>query len=425
MRALRAFDFSDMFATKSFSCLWQRQMGAAQLDFKAYIYQRKSCELCEHLISTIYQEASMRTIRRILADIDLTYPLEKEVPLSKALFIDIETTGFAAKNSILYLIGCAYHENEKWRTIQWFATSYEDERQIVETFFQFASNYTHLIHFNGNNFDLPFILQKCIQYGLPYDFSTFKGIDIYRRISPLKNFLKLSNCKQKTLEQFLGIVREDLFDGGQLIDIYHNFIKNGMTQDLDTILCHNTDDLTGMFHILPILAYSNIFSDETKVKKVQANYYRDINGRQKQELFMKLSLPTPLPKEISCNANFCYFIGKESTGALKVPLYEEELKYFYSNYKDYYYLPIEDVAIHKSIASFVDKENRIQAKAQNCYTRKLSTYLPQWDVLFEPFFKREYRASELFFEVTDSLKKDRKAFQLYALHTLKMILEHQ
>ena len=137
---------------------------------------------------------------------------------------------------------------------------------------------------------------------------------------------------------------------------------------------------------------------------------------------MKLSLPTPLPKEISCNANFCYFIGKESTGALKVPLYEEELKYFYSNYKYYYYLPIEDVAIHKSIASFVDKENRVQARAHTCYTRKYSSYLPQWDVLFEPFFKRDYKSPELFFEITDSFKKDRKAFQTYALHILKKMV---
>jgi len=366
----------------------------------------------------------MRTIRRLLTDIDLSYPLEKEAPLSKALFIDIETTGFSAKNSLLYLIGCAYYENGQWRTIQWFATSPEDERQIIEAFFRFAAGYTHLIHFNGNNFDLPFILQKCAKYGLSYDFSAFKGIDIYRRISPLKSFLKLSDCKQKTLEQFLGIMREDPFDGGQLIEVYHNFIKNGMSQDLDIILCHNSDDLAGMFHILPILAYSNLFSDEIKVKKVQANYYRDMNGQKRQELYMKLSLPAPLPKDISCSANSCYFTGSRTVGNLRVPLYEEELKYFYSNYKDYYYLPVEDVAIHKSIASFVNKENRVQAKAQNCYTRKQSTYLPQWDVLFEPFFKRDYKDTALFFEVTDSLKRDRKAFQLYALHILKMIMEN-
>lgn len=366
----------------------------------------------------------MRTIRRKLTDIQLNYPLANEVPLSKVLFIDIETTGFAARSSILYLIGCAYYEKEEWHTIQWFATAYEEEQQIVSAFFEFAKErFSHLIHFNGNNFDLPFILQKCEQYGLPYDFSDFTGIDIYKRIAPLKEFLHLPNCKQKTLEQFLTVNRTDPLDGGQLIGLYHDFVKNGTVSAYDAILLHNCDDLAGLFHVLPMLAYSDLFSSKIKVKKVQANYYRDLNNSRHQELYIKLQLPTPLPKEISYTLNSCYFSGIGITGILRIPLYEEELKYFYSNYRDYYYLPTEDVAIHKSIASFVEKGHRIQAKAQNCYTRKYSSYLPQWDVLFEPFFKRSYKDSALFFEVTDDIKKDRQTFQLYALHVLKMMLE--
>ncbi|HAD53839.1 MAG TPA: hypothetical protein DCG10_01440, partial [Lachnospiraceae bacterium] len=106
---------------------------------------------------------------------------------------------------------------------------------------------------------------------------------------------------------------------------------------------------------------------------------------------------------------------------LKVPIYEEELKYFYSNYTDYYYLPTEDVALHKSVAGFVDKEHRIQASAANCYTRKFSCYLPQWDILFTPFFKRDYKSKELFFELTDEMKKNREGFTQYANHVLSMI----
>lgn len=367
----------------------------------------------------------MRTIRKNLTDIHLNYPLADEVPLSKVLFIDIETTGFAARSSVLYLIGCAYYEDEQWHTIQWFATTYAEETEIISAFFKFSlGRFSHLIHFNGNNFDLPFILQKCEQYGLPYHFSDFIGIDIYKRIAPFKNFLRLENCKQKTLEQFLEIYRDDTFNGGQLISMYHEYVKNRTDDVYDAILLHNCEDLIGMFHILPVLSYADIFSEKTKVKKVQANYYRDLDGSKHQELYMKLSFSSPLPKEISYAIHNCYFRGNGRTGMLRVPLYEEELKYFYSNYHDYYYLPTEDVAIHKSIASFVDKEHRTQAKAQNCYTRKRSSYLPQWDIIFEPFFKRDYKGADLFFEVTDSFKKDRQAFQTYAFHVLKMMTEN-
>ena len=101
-----------------------------------------------------------------------------------------------------------------------------------------------------------------------------------------------------------------------------------------------------------------------------------------------------------------------------VPIYEEELKYFYANYKDYYYLPTEDMALHKSISSFVERDYRQQATASNCYTRKLSSYLPQWKVLVEPFFKREYKSKDLFFELTDDIKKNRQLFSDYASHIL-------
>lgn len=366
----------------------------------------------------------MRTIRRKRNDIHLDYPLASEVPFEKVLFVDIETTGFAARSSILYLIGGAYYENGTWNTIQWFATTYEEEKEIIAAFFKFSKGrFSHLIHFNGNNFDLPFILQKCSHYKLPYDFSDFTGIDIYKRIAPFKRFLRLENCKQKTLEQFLEIYREDTLNGGQLISLYHEYVKNRSDDVYDAILLHNCEDLTGMFRILPVLSYADIFSDKTKVKKVQANYYRDLDGSRHQELYMKLSFRSPLPKEISYSINSCYFRGSGRAGMLRVPLYEEELKYFYSNYRDYYYLPTEDVAIHKSIASFVDKEHRSQAKAHNCYTRKRSSYLPQWEVIFEPFFKRDYKDPALFFEVTDSFKKDRQAFQTYAFHVLKMMTE--
>lgn len=100
--------------------------------------------------------------------------------------------------------------------------------------------------------------------------------------------------------------------------------------------------------------------------------------------------------------------------SLRVPLYEEEMKYFYSNYKNYYYLPEEDTAIHKSVASYVDKAHRVQATAKNCYTRKLSSYLPQWDILFQPFFKRKYEDRDIFFELTEEMKKERTLFSKYA-----------
>lgn len=360
----------------------------------------------------------MRTINETLENFTIQYPLERIAPLDKLLFIDIETTGFTAKNSALYLIGTAFYADGCWQIKQWFAEQYSDEQPLLDDFFAFAADFTHLIHFNGNNFDLPYLLQKCEMLKLPHNFDSFMGIDIYKRISPYKFFLHTPNCKQKTLEELLGIDREDTYNGGELIGLYEEYVKQPDEDICRLLLLHNSDDMKGMLQILPLLAFYDLFNNPLTAKKVQANSFVDYHGHDKTELLMKLELPTPLPLTISTLSNGCYFSGEAREGILKVPTYDEEMKYFYSNYKDYYYLPEEDTALHKSVASFVDKEHRVQATAASCYTRKYSTYLPQWDIFAEPFFKRNYKSKELFFELTDEMKKDRAFFSRYAQYLL-------
>lgn len=351
-----------------------------------------------------------------------SYPLEKIAPLHKILFLDIETTGFTARSSSLYLIGCAYYQDSCWHTIQWFAPSPDAERDILKAFFAFAEHYTHLVHFNGNNFDLPYLVQKSEQHHLNRSFEGFEGIDIYRRVAGCKTFLKLENCKQKTLETFLGIERQDTFNGGELIGVYHEYLKNPSDFAFQALVLHNAEDLQGMLKLLPILAYADLFAHDVVVKKAQANYYTDHTGVKHQELILKLKFFSPLPVPVSYHKNGCYFTGEGMSGGLRIPILEAELKYFYSNYKDYYYLPHEDVALHKSVSSFVDKQHRQRATAATCYTRKQSTYLPQWSVLFEPFFKQDYDTDDIYFELTEEFKTNRKEFSSYAQHILAMML---
>lgn len=363
----------------------------------------------------------MKISEETLDNFHVNYPLEQYTSPERILFFDIETTGFTARLAHLYLIGCAYYQAGKWRTIQWLAENYEQEADIIKAFFEFAKYYKYIFHFNGNNFDLPFVTQKCETLSLSYNFDIFQGVDLYKRISPYKFFLKLPNCKQKTLEQYLGIDRKDVFTGGELIGIYHDYVKNPTEFAENALLLHNADDIKGMLQILPMLAYYDLFNKPVKAKKVQANQYKDVNGKIRKELIIIFQPNTALPKLTYSSANNCFFRGEGDEATLKIPIVEEELKYFYSNYHDYYYLPAEDVALHKSVATFVDKDHRLPASAANCYTRKFSNYLPQWDVVFEPFFKRDYQSKEIFFELTDELKKDRQAFAEYTSHVLSMI----
>lgn len=372
----------------------------------------------------------MKCVQKNLKLLSPKYPLENICVPKQTIFIDIETTGLNARSSNLYMIGCiyfeAYAEPSMWRSIQWLAEDYEDEYNLLAEFAGFAKPYCYLIHFNGNQFDIPYLQSKFEQHNIDFHFDNFEGIDIYKRISPYKAFLKLPNCKQKTIETFItATAREDKYTGGELIDVYHEYVLNHDKEKEHLLFLHNEEDIKGMLEIVSILAVPDLFLLPVKVTKVHANYYKDINQEQCSEIIMNLNLPTPLPIELTYGANECYFHGVGTEGKLRVPIHEGELKYFYSNFKDYYYLPTEDIALHKSVAASVDKDYRKQATAKTCYTRKVSSYLPQWEVLFTPFFKKDYSDKSLYFELTDDFKTKRDAFSLYAHHILEMMAAYK
>ncbi len=356
-----------------------------------------------------------------LSDYKLSYPVEKIADPKDILFVDIETTGFTAKGSALYLIGCVWNNGKGYVITQFMADTYESEKDVLSAFFTFSSSFKVLVHFNGNNFDIPFLKEKAKQYKMENALERLEGVDLYRRINPYKSMLKLPNCKQKTIEKFLGIHREDPYSGGDLIGVYHAYVKDHDPAKENDLFLHNRDDLLGMLAILPMLNYFDLFAGPLTVVAAQANTYTNVHGEECKELVMTAKIPSDIPTPISGSEKGCYFSAKNGEVVIKVPIVEKELKYFYSNYKDYYYLPDEDVALHKSVAGFVDKDHRIPAKASNCYTKRVSTYIPEWEPIITPFFKEDYLSKDMYFELTDEIKKNRELFSGYATHILTYI----
>ena len=363
----------------------------------------------------------MQIIDNTLTDYNMDYPLDGICPPDQVLFIDIETTGFTAKTSLLYMIGCAYYADSAWHVKQFFAENAQEEGTVLGAFAGFASAYHMLIHFNGNHFDIPYLHEKCAEFGISESFSSYDGIDLYKRISTVKSFIKVPDCRQRTLEEFIGIERRNPTQGKDMISVYESYLITPDAALKARLLEHNYDDMTGMLCIMKLLSYSDLISRPQRITKARTQHCRTYSGEDGTELIMKMQLDFPLPVTVSTTANGCYFHASDSDGYLKVPVYTEEMKYFYANYKDYYYLPAEDTAIHKSIASFLDPSHRRQASASDCYTRKKSVFLPVWNSGPAPLFKRSYNSSEIFTELSPERKTDRAFFSEYAKQVLEMI----
>ena len=358
----------------------------------------------------------MRIISKTIAVPDVLSCLDNIADPSGVLFIDIETTGLRAQENALYLIGCLYYQADTWNLIQWLDTTGLEEKEVLSSFNLFAGSYHVLIHYNGERFDLPFIRARLSHHGLPDITAGMESIDLFTRIKPFRSVLGLTEYKQTTMEELLGIERADTVSGKDLIRIYHQFIANPSPALLDQLTAHNEADLTGLVQLLPLLEYDRLGRETLSVYRAQTNYYNDYNGDRKEELFLFFRISHPIPAPLYASSDHCYVKVEDNKGVLKIPLYTETMKYFYANYKDYYYLPQEDMAIHKYLAVHVDQEHRIHCTPQTCYTRKYGTFLPQWDLFRTPFFKREYEDDALFFELEDELKKDRNFLSDYATY---------
>lgn len=339
-----------------------------------------------------------------------------------SIFFDIETTGFSPANSTLYMIGCARRKNNRICIDQFFAEKPEEEAEILAAFFQMLSPYTTIITFNGVGFDIPYLKAKADHYKIPEHFRDFEYLDIFKSVSSIKFLLKLENYKQKTIESFLCLKREDEKTGGDLIHVYFTHVKHPTEETMHLLRIHNYEDVLHMIDLLSVLSYLEVLNGQYTILSHRIDHYHAYDGTEGEEWIITMQNDYPVPRQLSCKQDCFYLmIGKNRT-SLRIPVYEGELHYFYSNYRDYYYLKKEDMAIHKSVASFVDKEYRENAKASNCYTRKSGKFLPQYNSVMQPEFRKEYKDKISYFEMTDDFCTSDIMLRRYIDHILKNMM---
>ena len=227
--------------------------------------------------------------------------------IQQSLFFDIETTGLSADISAITVIGCCDMDGN---VTQWFNEDGLSQKQILTDFLAFIQPYNTLITFNGKTFDLPFLTSKIKEFKINASFDQYEHLDLYQILKPYKNLWGLKNFRQKNLEEYLGIQRIDKLSGKKLIKTYQDYLENGEIKNKESLLLHNHKEKSGI----------------------------------------SLTLD-------------------HSNAILTCPLENGHLKHYLKDYKNYYYLPMEDLVIHKSMKSFVDTTSIIRADKNNCYSK--------------------------------------------------------
>lgn len=273
------------------------------------------------------------------------------------LFFDIETTGLSADISAITLIGCCDMDGN---ITQWFNEDGFSQKQILSDFLTFIKSYDTLITFNGKTFDLPFLSSKIKEFKLNASFDRYEHLDLYQILKPYKNLWGLKNFRQKNLEEYLGFHRTDKLSGKKLIKTYQNYLEKGDTKDKEAVLLHNREDLLGLRNIYSLMSYPALLDGKFTLSSYLI---------ENDEFHAYLNLDHEVPVCGNYKKSGICLTLKHSNAVLTYPLDDGHLKHYHRDYKNYYYLPMEDLVIHKSMKSFVDTSSLVRADKDNCYSK--------------------------------------------------------
>lgn len=325
---------------------------------------------------------------------NISYSLDKYFD-ENTVFFDIECTGLSPRKSFIYLIGYAVRLGNKITITQLLAEDESSEIEIIKEFENVITNYERLLGFNSTRFDESFILERCRKYKFNTTIKSKKHIDMYLTTTKAKCLLDLKNYKQKTIEEFLGLHREDKYNGGELIPVYEHYALTKDEESKQLVLLHNYEDIKGMIFISDILCYIDLLTSDLRY----VNHEID-----DEKLRFEIETDITLPSQINKIREYGMYIIKENRIYVTLNLLKGSLYTFLPDFKNYYYLIDEDIIIPKSLGESIDKSSRRPATRRDCKISAQGTYvaLPKGiDAGNTRIFKETYDSKESYVSSQD------------------------
>lgn len=156
------------------------------------------------------------------------------------IFLDIETLGLS--NKPIILLGMAKVSGNEITVNQYLSRSLDEEDAVLDAFLSGVESENVFVTFNGQTFDLPFILNRMRYFNNKKRLNNphFDMLHFSRR--EWSN--KLPNCKLTTLEKYLfNIERDDDVPSALVPDFYKTYIKTDNIGPLVPIIEHNEQDI--------------------------------------------------------------------------------------------------------------------------------------------------------------------------------------
>ena len=321
----------------------------------------------------------MYFVEKTFSDINLEISLvPEEFDAENSVFFDIETSGLSPKSSPVFLIGLMFFNKQEAVFRQYFSNSLEEEIDILSAFVADIKCFKTIYHFNGLSFDIPFINERLSHHKVSFRLDKSDSFDIYQIVRKHKELLKLESCKLKSVEEYLGIFRKDDLSGKEVADSYRKYVNTKSQFLRDKMLLHNEEDILNLYKILPIVKIINSKNSKYKVEISDysinlSDYYVIIKGKYNLDISKNIEWSNE-------NINFIWD-NISKLFKLEFKIQKNTLYYFLKDYKNYYYIPELDQAVHKAAAKYYRFEEKHPANNSNCYVKQSLEYI---ELPFEP-----------------------------------------
>lgn len=284
-----------------------------------------------------------------------------KISAERLIFFDIETTGLSWKNAMVFLIGVLYKRDGRWQMEQWFLDDPSAEKELLVRSCSALAEGTCLIHYNGKQFDLPFLKGRCQALDVPCAWEACSQMDLYQILRPYQKLFGLEHLRLADLEGYLGFPRSSELSGRKCASVYRKYVLEKQPAQAGLLFDHNREDLTGLLHGIRALAYPALFSGHFHLEACQM-------VEDTLSCTLRPDIPLPKPFSLDCHPRPWVISGSGQQVRADFALENGRLKMYHPDHKDHYYLPKEDMAVHKSVGAYVDQAHRVQATALTCYT---------------------------------------------------------
>ena len=399
--------------------------------------------------------------------IKTTDTLLPQLPKENIMVFDIDTTSFEAANGCVFLIGTLTYEDNELISHHYFSESISEETEIIEKFLDITGDYNVLLSFKGESFDIAFIGKRIYELNkqnsqdrdlcdkLSFLYNKLQNIrsrsyDVFNEIHAIKPYMDFTSTKLDALRAKFGQKVTERVSGENISKFYVEhiaanklkslleitgkpenvgFIPDYDPKPIEDELAHIDPDAGDRF--LENILARNRENMEAVLYIMRLSHLFVMRQGSFSVSYVECSLGafdmSPLTHSLSLHI-------QEHEFGIDIPLEisELELKIFYANFKDYYYFPAEDMAVHKSVAEFTDTGSKKKATSKTAY-RKVSgsfvriptAYATSDNNKASNRYKTDYEADEYYLPLDEIKRLDTEKLKELAYYcVLDYVKEH-